>query len=541
MNLEIAFWIIAGLLVHTYITFPISLPLLSEFFSRKKDHPPLQELPKVSVIISAYNEEAVIAEKIRNCLELDYPADKLEILIGNDGSSDRTAEIVAQFPQVRLVNAPKNAGKAAMLNHLQPLATGDILLFCDANTLFFPNVALKIVQPFQDPKIGCVCGHLILNDSSQSALGEGESAYWDLESEIKKFEGLLDRVIGGNGAIYAIRRELYSPIPTRKSIMDDFYVTVRVLQKGFLSTFVSSAIGTEQTSKAGSGEFKRKIRIGRANYNFLFSYLLLLNPLRPLVAYLFFSHKLLRWFSPHLIVTLLVLNILLIGQSLAYSITLVGLLLLLVLGIAGALLAKKNRKTPFTSAPYYLLGMNVALMRGFFLSFLPEKSGSWERVERGGESRVPILPLLALLLTWQSPHSWAKIPSFALDATLGVLNPSDEFPNTHMDFSAHLWYPFDQMVFLGVGSGIQQIGSSKQIPILGSLMVRLPIGGQILPFASGDIGHSVNEDPQFIWRGGAGLDIKNGDYSSLIVAVGYQSFADFGGHYYVRGGLLLEF
>jgi len=253
MNMETAFWLVVALLAHTYALFPLSLPLLVEFFRRPRVTTIQEDLPTVSLVISAYNEEAVIAAKIRNSLELDYPADRLEILIGDDGSTDRTAEIVRSFPQVRLIQAEKNAGKAAMLNRLCAEAKGSILLFCDANTLFFPNVARKIVQPFQDSRIGCACGHLILSDSSQSALGEGESAYWDLESEIKKFEGQLDRLIGSNGAIYAIRRELYSPIPTRKSIMDDFYVTVRVLQKGYLSTFVTSAIGSEQTSKAGSG------------------------------------------------------------------------------------------------------------------------------------------------------------------------------------------------------------------------------------------------------------------------------------------------
>ena len=136
-----------------------------------------------------------------------------------------------------------------MLNRLQKIAKNDILLFCDANTMFFPNVVRKLVDPFKDKKIGCACGHLILSDKSGSVLGKGESSYWDLESEIKKFEGVLDRLIGGNGALYAIRRELYTELPVKKSVMDDFFVTTKILQKGYFCTFVDSAIGTEQTSK----------------------------------------------------------------------------------------------------------------------------------------------------------------------------------------------------------------------------------------------------------------------------------------------------
>ncbi len=541
MILEILFALTVLLLLHTYCFFPLSLPLLVEFFRRKRNQPYNPVLPRVSIVVSAYNEEAVIAEKIRNCLSLDYPKDRLEILIGDDGSKDRTAEIVAQFPEVRLIQAERNAGKAAMLNRLHKEATGDILLFCDANTLFFPNVAHKIVQPFSDPRIGCVCGHLILSDSSQSALGEGESAYWDLESEIKKFEGMLDRVIGGNGAIYAIRKELYTEIPTKKSIMDDFFVTVQVLRQGYLSTFLSSAIGTEQTSKAGSGEFKRKVRIGRANFNYLFSYLPLLNPLRPLVAYLFASHKLLRWFSPHLLLLCLLLNVLLMPRHPSYGVALGVQAAFYLLGASGAWLAASGRKHLFSSAPYYFLGMNWAILRGFFKSFQTEQGGGWARIERAGEQAALALGC-TLLFSLVSQPAHAKPPVFALDATVGSLIPTEDFPVPHhLDFTAHAWYPFDQMVFLGIGSGIQQLGSSKQIPLLASLSVRLPIGGQFLPFASGDMGHSLGEDSQFQWRAGGGLDIKNGDYSSLLVAAGYESFAKLGGHYYLRGGLLLEF
>jgi hypothetical protein len=150
--------------------------------------------------------------------------------------------------------------------------------------------------------------------------------------------------------------------------------------------------------------------------------------------------------------------------------------------------------------------------------------------------------VVVLALLWLCVAGWAKAPSIAMDVSVGTLVPKEDFPSAaHLDFSGHLWYPFDQMVFLGIGSGIQQIGGSKQIPIVASTSVRLPIGGQILPFLSGDVGHSVGEDAQFQWRAGGGLDIKNGDRSSLIVAGGYQSFADLGGFFYLRGGLLLEF
>ena len=374
---QIVFWVMILLLVHCYLLFPMTLPFVSEIFKRRKaPKQGVAELPTVSILISAYNEEAVIERKIQNILELDYPKDKLEVLIGDDGSADKTAEIVARYADkgITLVKAPKNAGKAAMLNRLNKIAKNEILLFCDANTMFFPNVVRKLVIPFQDKKIGCACGHLILSDKSGSTLGRGESSYWDLESEIKKFEGVLDMLIGGNGALYAIRRELYTELPVKKSVMDDFFVTTKVLEKGFYCTFVTSAIGTEQTSKESSGEFRRKVRIGRANFNYLWSYLPLLNPFRPLLAYLFFSHKILRWFSPHIIILIFILNAFLLMQGRVYQISF-GLLIFMAIVCA----------TKIVPSAYYFMSMNVALLKGFFLSFAREKSGGWAREARSDE------------------------------------------------------------------------------------------------------------------------------------------------------------
>ena len=174
LPLEIAFWILLFLLVHCYVLFPVTLPFVSEIFCRKdRKVEGKGKLPKVSILVSAFNEEAVIEKKIQNFLELDYPRELLEILIGDDGSADKTAEIISRYADrgITLVKAPKNAGKAAMLNRLQKLAQGEILVFCDANTMFFPNVVRKLVAPFCDPKIGGVCGHLSLTDKIGRPLG----------------------------------------------------------------------------------------------------------------------------------------------------------------------------------------------------------------------------------------------------------------------------------------------------------------------------------------------------------------------------------
>lgn len=533
---EIAFWITLFLLLHCYVIFPVTLPFLSEIFKRKQV-PASNEpfLPKVSILVSAYNEAEIIEKKLKNFLELDYPKDLLEILVGDDGSVDATAEIVSRYADqgIILIKAHKNAGKAAMLNRLQKEAHGEILVFCDANTMFFPNVIRKLVEPFRDRKIGCTCGHLILSDSSDSLLGQGESSYWDLESEIKKFEGILDLLIGGNGALYAIRNDLFTSLPTKKSIMDDFFITVKILQKGFFCTFVSSAIGTETTSKEGVGEYRRKIRIGRANYNYLFSYLPLLNPLRPLLAYLFFSHKLLRWFTPHLCILLIVFNAILLATGKPiFFVSFILSLLVIFLSVS-----KLSRSA------YYFLSMNTAMFKGFFLSFKRERSGGWAREARGddrGPSSMKVLPwLTAAILGLSGAFSTAEA-GFTADFTIGSLNPTETIKDCNLDLVGHWWFPADEMVFGGVGVGYETIDGIDLVPVIGSLWVRLPIGRQVLPVVTADFGYAFGEDAQMLWKVGGGFDIKNGKNSSILLLGGYQELRKYGNFIYLRAGLLLE-
>jgi cellulose synthase/poly-beta-1,6-N-acetylglucosamine synthase-like glycosyltransferase len=530
----VVFWSSLLLLFHGYVFFILSLPFLSEIFKRKQKSE-LNDLPKVSILISAFNEEAIIERKIANLLEIDYPKELLEILIGDDGSSDKTAEIVKhyEFEGITLVQAEKNAGKAAMLNRLQKIAQGEILLFCDANTMFFPNVVRQLVAPFGDKKIGCVCGHLILSDLSGTPLGKGESAYWDLESEIKKFEGALDRMVGGNGALYAIRRDLYSPLPTKKSVMDDFFVTVKILQKGYFCTFANGAIGTEVTSKDAIGEYRRKVRIGRANFNYLFSYLPLLNPFRPLIAYLFFSHKLLRWFSPHLGILCIISSAILAFSGKPFYI---GIFASILLFFLLALLK-------IIPQAYYFLSMNMAMLKGFFLSFCKQKGGGWAREARSEETTISSIwiSLVGIAAAFMLALPTNASADIGLSAEIGSLTPLEEDGIFNLDFNAHLWYRFDQMVFLGIGSGYQDIYGHYYVPVTASIWVRFPFGSTVLPVFTGDYGYAFGDDKRMIWKLGGGVDIKNGDRSSILLLAGYEKLRSRGGHIYVHGGLLLEF
>jgi cellulose synthase/poly-beta-1,6-N-acetylglucosamine synthase-like glycosyltransferase len=341
------------------------------------------------MVIAAHNEEKVIEEKIRNTFDLDFPRKNLEILIGSDASSDRTNAIVAKHaPDVKLFAFNQRGGKAAVLNQLVPRATGDILVFCDANTMLLRNALQKLLSHFEDPTVGCVCGRLILHDAGHSALGVGESIYWNLESEIKKLEGKLGIVIGANGGIYAIRRELFERIPVDKTVMDDFFVTTRVLKAGKEAIYEPQAIGSEETSLETYGEFHRKVRISQANFNLLPKYLPLLNPLHGLVAYGFFSHKLLRWVAPVLMMVLLLSNALLLARGpLYYALFSAQAMLYFIAGL-GYVRNGKTKNSKFLLIPFYYGSMNMALLIGMVRAFSKKQGGSWRRIERSDIFRI---------------------------------------------------------------------------------------------------------------------------------------------------------
>ncbi|MCL1957937.1 MAG: glycosyltransferase family 2 protein [Fibromonadales bacterium] len=375
------FWPSLILLMQVYILYPLTLRLLSLFLKKSKNNHPAdvrQQIgservsgsDKISIIISAHNEEEIIEQKILNTLALDYPKDKMEIWVGDDGSTDKTATIVQKFSDVHLFRKEKNEGKAAMLNDLCKKAKGDFFLFSDANTIIEENALKNLIPKFTDSGIGCVCGQLALKDESGSALSKTESLYWKGESKLKMLESRFGAVMGSNGALYAIRAELYPVLPTHKTITDDFYITAKILMKNYSCVFCENALAYENTSISKYGEFNRKVRIGRANFNFLSSFFSLLNPLRPMRAYMFLSHKLLRWLSPFLLLALFANSILLIEAHIFYKVFLSLELLFVIAALLGVRVCN------------YFLSMNFALFLGFCKSFFKESGGAWKREER---------------------------------------------------------------------------------------------------------------------------------------------------------------
>src|SRR3989339_17212 len=229
--LESVFWILFFLIFYTYLGYLPILYAAALLWGAKPPSP--GKVFKISVVISAYNEEKVIASRVENLLGMDYPAGLCEIIIGSDGSSDATAEIAAGFrdPRVRVIKFEERRGKISVLNDLVKLASGDILVFSDANTLFEKDALKFLVSDFVDEKTGCVCGRLVPKDHEKGVGGEYEGVYWAYESLLKKLEGRLGVTLGANGAIYAVRRHLYGGLPGGL-IVEDFVLPMTILEKG---------------------------------------------------------------------------------------------------------------------------------------------------------------------------------------------------------------------------------------------------------------------------------------------------------------------
>ncbi len=383
--LIILFFIIIFLIINSYIIYPILVQLLSLFVSHKKYdettfHP-------VSILISAYNEEKVIESRVMNLLNQDYDLNKIEILIGSDCSDDRTNDILIGLSkkisnlQIFLFN--ERRGKGAVLNDLVSHARNEILIFTDANTTFAKDAIKKLTIHFNDSKIGGVSGKLILIEDRLSFYdGVEEQKYWNYENFIKKSEGNLGILIGANGGIFAIRKELYANIPIDKPVTDDFFISIAVLKKGYKFVYEADALATESIAKDLEIEFKRKVRFAATNFQTISFFKSLLLNKNILLSYALWSHKILRWFVPILLLMLFILNMILINYSPILTYIFYIQILFYSLAFLGYVLLKlKIRIIPLTLSFYFLMS-NYALLLGL-LNFLKKKhSLKWQSTPR---------------------------------------------------------------------------------------------------------------------------------------------------------------
>jgi cellulose synthase/poly-beta-1,6-N-acetylglucosamine synthase-like glycosyltransferase len=383
--MKIAYWFAFGIIIYAYFGYPIILFLLSSIFypQKKAEAKENHTWPSVSLLIAAYNEEKVIGAKIENCLALDYPKDLLNVWIASDGSSDKTNNIVRNYvsanKNIHLLEFPRT-GKSGMLNQAMQSLKGEIVVFSDANTEYSTDAIKRLVKHFEKPDVGCVSGRLFYRNPGNTISGKGESIYWKYETALKQMESKLGYVAGANGAIYAIRRDLFETFPPR-AINDDFTLSMKIVMKGFKSLYDENAIVYEDGAPTMQSEFNRHVRDGAGHYIAVVHLLGLLNPLMGLRSFIYWSHRIFRWMIPFLLILLFMVNISLLDEW-SYRVLFILQCIFYSIAVIGWIGIKKANLPFLIYVPFYFCNLNAALFLGFLRAAANVQKTTWERTER---------------------------------------------------------------------------------------------------------------------------------------------------------------
>lgn len=389
--LKVLFWICLFLVFYTYIGYGILLWLLvcvKRIFKgkpQKKQLPPDDELPEVTLMICAYNEQDIVDIKMENTRQLSYP--KLHVVWVTDGSNDSTNDLLARYQEVEVIYSPERRGKTAALNHGLSLVKDELIVMTDANTMLNPEAIHEIVRCFMDPQVGCVSGEkrVMARHEGQSA-AEGEGLYWKYESSLKRLDSEFYSVMGAPGELCAIRRSLYEPMP-ENALLDDFVISLRMVDRGYKIAYTSDAYAMEYGSADLTEESKRKRRIAAGGLQSIWWLRKMMNPFRqPVVAFQFVSHRVLRWsITPIALLLLIPLNVVLVLMKGGDIYTWIWILQLLfyLAAFLGWFLEKNGKKNMFLYVPYYFLFMNLNVFQGFSYLRSHRSSGAWEKAKRG--------------------------------------------------------------------------------------------------------------------------------------------------------------
>ena len=379
----VIFWICAAAVVYAYLAYPLVIWALAKCFGRDRHapHHAREELPSVSLLVAAHDEEAVIAQRLINALAMDYPPERLQIAVACDGCTDATASIVQSFAGrgVKLLKFKRRRGKAAVLNAAILELAGQIVILSDANTDIDPAAPRKLIRWFTDPRVGAVCGRLVLTDPLTGR--NADSIYWKYETFLKRCESRLGALLGANGAIYAIRRNLFVPIPDG-TIVDDFVLPLLTTLKNRCAIiYENEAIASEETPADLRSEFRRRSRIGAGDFQSLGTLWRLLDPRRGWIAFTFLSHKILRWLCPFFILSLMVCNLFLLHRPL-YRYTLLLQAGWLLASAVSCIVPTHIRVLKPLRLTLMFTSMNAALLVGFFRWIKGGQSGVWQRTAR---------------------------------------------------------------------------------------------------------------------------------------------------------------
>ncbi len=385
---EYLFWIFFSLILFHYVGFGCVVVLAGKILKKSVNSLELadNDLPTVSYIVAAYNEERIIEQKIKNDLVLDYPKNKIEIIVVTDGSNDRTAQIVenlAKTANVVALHSPDRKGKTAALNRAIAIAKNDILVFSDANSFFKPDALKKLIRHFTDTTIGGVCGRKSILQHADRKASLGDRLYWNYESTLKQAESYLGSIATADGEIFALRKKLFKPV-SEKLINDDLIITLDIIQQNHRVIYDEMAITEEEASLTLKDDFNVKSRMVYGGLQIIALYFNVLNPFRSWFGLQFFFHKTLRYLMWLLLVGILLSNLFLLPQQNNFYSVFFGLqILFYCMAMTGFILDRFQISTGILYLPYYYCNVNVAAAKGFWF-FIKQQSNVdvWKKAQR---------------------------------------------------------------------------------------------------------------------------------------------------------------
>ncbi|MEJ2720278.1 MAG: glycosyltransferase family 2 protein [bacterium] len=382
---QFVFWSSLAVVIYSYIGYPLLLFLIRTL--RKGDRHSYSEAyrPPVCLLISAYNEEKVLRKKIENSLGLNYPQDKLRILVASDGSDDRTVAIAGDYADlgVEVFHRPNRAGKSAVLNEVMNAITEEVVVFTDANSLFAEDAIEKIVSHFENPSIGCVVGKLRYVDKHTTSVSKGEGLYWRYEGLLSMLESSLGSVLVANGSIFGIRRDLFTHLCPE--VANDFQLPIDIGSHGYGVVYEPGAVAFERSTIFWQEEFKRKVRIILRG---LTGYSLMRGKLKGLRSFQFISHKLLRWLVGPLLFLTLLSNAMLAGESTFFTAALVLQVVLYLAALNGWRVRRTRKPHPLFYVPFYFTMVNLAAVVAVKKFLSGERQSTWDKAESARLSPV---------------------------------------------------------------------------------------------------------------------------------------------------------
>jgi biofilm PGA synthesis N-glycosyltransferase PgaC len=385
----IAFWICIFVVFYTFFGYGILLYLLVRvkrlFNPAKKSLYDFDALPTCTLIVAAYNEADFMLEKISNTLQLNYPAGKLDLIFVTDGSTDRSAELVAEYSEIKLLHNPERKGKISAVHRAMQQVKTEVVVFTDANTFLNPEALVYLCRHYADLKVGAVAGEkrVAIEDSTDATAGEG--FYWKYESKLKAWDSELHSVVGAAGELFSIRKSLYEPVAPN-SVLDDFMISMRIAEQGYLIVYEPEAFALESSSANITEELKRKIRIAAGGIQSVLWLKSLLNPFKfPVLSFQYISHRVLRWtVTPFLMILAFALNLVLVlnGAATIYIVLFWLQVFFYVSAYAGKIIEDRKLRLKLLFVPYYFCMMNYAVLAGIIRFAFGEQSVIWEKALR---------------------------------------------------------------------------------------------------------------------------------------------------------------